>query len=410
MAVVAPNGQTRIKRIGVGKKTMNILLVTPFFTPQTGGVATYLEDLRRFLGQRGHEVLVLRTGEARSIERCTVNHDDRVYELYFRAPWVPEAPFRGLVAFLVYFMPTLWRLAQFIRRHRIQLVSLEYPLGFMLYFRLLHLFNRFKLIVGLHGDDVLSLHQLPAHEQAIIAHLIRNADWVLAHSSSLLGQAETIVGGLKDQRSYLPYGIDCERLREHAAEHADRTQIQSVPYILTVAKLFDRKGIDVLLHAVRKIKDALDGHAFVIVGDGPEEAKLKQMASDLGVNDRVTFAGDIPNRDIPSLFKGCRFFVLPSRSEPFGIVLLEAMTFGKAILATRVGGIPEFVQNGVNGVLVPSEDPDALAKQILAFIRQGDHTDRIGKNGLAIVETAYDYRSIIKRYEAIFTRIVAGEQ
>lgn len=389
---------------------MNILLVTPFFTPQTGGVATYLEDLRRFLGQRGHEVLVLRTGEARSIERCTVNHDDRVFELYLRAPWVPEAPLKGLVAFLVYFLPTIWKLARFTTRNNIQIVSLEYPLGFMVYFRVLHLFKRFKMIVGLHGDDVLSLHKLPVYEQAVVLHLIHKADWVLAHSSSLLGQAERIVGSLNRRRSYLPYGIDCERLREQAAEHADRTRIQSVPYILTVAKLFDRKGIDVLLHAVRKVRDALDGHTLVIVGDGPEEAKLKQMASDLGVNDRVTFAGDIPNKEIPSLLKHCRFFVLPSRSEPFGIVLLEAMTFGKAILATRVGGIPEFVQDGVNGVLVPSEDPDALAKQILAFIRQGDNTDRIGKNGLAIVEAAYDYRSIIKRYEALFARIVSGEQ
>lgn len=389
---------------------MNILFVTPFFTPQTGGVATFLEDARRILSQRGHEIYVLRAGEARSIQPCALINDDHVYEFYFRGPWVPEVPVKGLIAFLLYFVPTLWKLAHFLKEKRIQLVSLEYPLGFMLYFPLLRRCRRFKLIVGLHGDDVLSLRKLPAYEQRIVTYLIRGADWVLAHSSSLMGQAERIVGQLKEQRSYLPYGIDCERLRQLVVQQPETILKKKGPYILTVAKLYERKGIDILLQAIKKAKDSLEGHSFLIVGDGPEETRLKQMAGDLGVADHVVFAGDIPNTVIPTLFKDCRFFVLPSRSEPFGIVLLEAMTFGKAILATRVGGIPEFVTDGMNGVLVPSEDSETLARQIRIFIQRGDQTERIGKNGLAVVEELYDYRSIIKKYEELFGHIIGSER
>lgn len=394
----------------VSSGPMNILFVTPFFTPQTGGVATFLEDARRFLTQRGHEVYVLRTGDARNIQRCSVNNDEHVYEFYFRGPWVPEAPVKGRVAFVLYFVPTLWRLSRFVREKRIQLVSLEYPLGFALYFIILRAFMNIKLMAGLHGDDVLSILKLPAFERAIVRRAIRGADWVLAHSSSLMGQAERIVGRLKEQRSYLPYGIDCERLRQRAVQQSQTILQKKGPYILTVAKLYERKGIDVLLQAIKQVKDSLEGHSFLIVGDGPEETRLKQMAGDLGVANHVVFAGDIPNTVIPFLFKDCRFFVLPSRSEPFGIVLLEAMTFGKAILATRVGGIPEFVTDGMNGVLVPSEDPEALAQQIRIFIQRKDQTERIGKNGLAVVEEAYDYRSIIKKYEDLFDYIIAGER
>jgi glycosyltransferase involved in cell wall biosynthesis len=169
-------------------------------------------------------------------------------------------------------------------------------------------------------------------------------------------QAERIVGDLSGRRSYLPYGIDCERLRQTAAQSTRHPLSEQQPYALTVAKLYDRKGIDILLRAIEKVKSSLGSCRFLIVGDGPEEAALKQLASDLQVADRVVFVGDVPNTMIPSLLRDCDFFVLPSRSEPFGIVLLEAMTFGKAILATRAGGIPEFVTNGINGVLVPSEN------------------------------------------------------
>ncbi len=387
---------------------MNLLFVTPFFTPQTGGVATFLEDARRFLSQRGHEVYVLRTGEARDLEPCSLNNDDRVYEFYLRAPWVSEAPFRSMAGFAVYFIPTLWKLARFVRTKRIDLISVEYPLGFALYFMVLRTLVRVKLVVGLHGDDVLSLEQLPAYERVVVRRGIRSADWVLAHSASLMGHAQRIVGGLKNQRSYLPYGIDCERLRERANQSPLPLGLAKGTYILTVAKLYQRKGIDILLRAIQKVQPLLKGLRFLIVGNGPEEMKLKRLAEELGISSCVVFAGDIPNPEIPSLFRDCRFFVLPSRSEPFGIVLLEAMTFGKAIIATRAGGIPEFVTEGVNGVLVSIEDPDALAAKLEEFICNDAYLERIGKNGLAVAENVYDYRVVIKQYEELYAQVVGG--
>lgn len=390
---------------------MNILFVTPFYTPQTGGVATFIDDARRFLAQRGHGAYVLRAGEGRTVRQCLANSDDHVHEFYMRQPWVPQAPLRGLIGFAVYFIPTLWRLSRYLRERNIQLVALEYPLGFMLYFLLLRSWMGIKIVTGLHGDDVLSLHLLPGVEQRIVTKLILRADWVLAHSASLLSQAERILPPLKQRpRSYLPYGIDCERLRNRAAQTVGAISIPPGPYLLTVAKLYDRKGIDVLLRAIQRVKPALGRHSFVIAGDGPEEERLKQMARDLDVADCVVFAGDVPSPQIPGLMKGCVCFVLPSRSEPFGIVLLEAMTFGKAILATRVGGIPEFVKDGHNGLLVVPEDADALAAHIQRLLSDPGEIERIGKNGMAVAENDYDYRASIKRYEVLFHQVIETGQ
>lgn len=231
---------------------------------------------------------------------------------------------------------------------------------------------------------------------------------MLAHSSSLLEQAEQVFGGVKAKSSYLPYGVECERIREQARIAQRDEALQARPYILTVAKLYERKGIDILLEAIAHVKQQLGGHRFLFIGDGPEEGKLRRMAVDLHIDSHVVFLGDVPSREVPAFFRNCEFFVLPSRSEPFGIVLLEAMTLDKAIVATRVGGIPEFVKDGETGLLIEPCDSKALAENILRLLQDHELRSRLGKNGLQWVEARYDYRKLILRYEELFQGVCSG--
>ncbi len=385
---------------------MNILFVTPFFPPQTGGVATYLEDIRRSLSDRGHHVVVLRSGDSDKITPCPHNNSGLVYQFYMRPAWFPATPMKGLAATSYFFFPTLWRLGRFLADHKIEIVCLEYPLPNVFYFQLLRFWKRFKLLVGIHGDDVLSLHLLRESEQQIVRRCIRRNDWLLAHSSSLLSQTEKIVGGLTANRSYLPIGVDTEGLRAMARNGQIHHALPREPFVLTVAKLYERKGVDILLQALHQIKSNVNGCRFVIAGDGPEEARLKQMSVDLKVDDMVLFLGEVLGEDIPGLISQCEFFLLPSRSEPFGIVLLEAMTFGKAIVATNVGGIPEFVTTGHNGVLVPSCDVGALASEIEHMLADKELRSRLGACGLRLVEQQYDYRNLVVRYEQLFEKVL----
>jgi glycosyltransferase involved in cell wall biosynthesis len=325
-----------------------------------------------------------------------------------RVPRVPDAPIKGFLAFLVYFLPTLMRLKRFLDEKAIDLVSLEYPMSYMYYFYLLKRIRRVKLVVGIHGDDVLSLPLAPKYEQWLVKHLVRRADWLLAHSASLLTQAEQRVGPLNGNRSYIPYGIEPDRLRAESLDRTEHFILPERPYILTVAKLYNRKGLDVLLHAIAKLGTAVKGYSFLVVGDGPEEQTLRLLAADLGIKDAVVFTGELQSSEIAKLYKDCEFFVLPSRSEPFGIVLLEAMVFGKAIIATKVGGIPEFVVDGYNGILVPTEDSDALAEQIKCLIDDQVLKLKIGRNSLALIEERYSYSVIIDEYEKLFRNVVIG--
>lgn len=126
---------------------MNILLVSPFYAPQVGGVATYVEDLRRSLANRGHVAVVLLPGDSHSISPrgCGSSAIPGVFEFFMREFWYPQSRVKGLVASGVYFFPTLIKLFLFLRRHHISLVLLEYPVPYMFYFYILRMMVPFKL-------------------------------------------------------------------------------------------------------------------------------------------------------------------------------------------------------------------------------------------------------------------------
>ncbi|HZM87392.1 MAG TPA: glycosyltransferase, partial [Blastocatellia bacterium] len=211
-------------------------------------------------------------------------------------------------------------------------------------------------------------------------------------------------------RSTLPYGVEMARLRALARISTDHFRLPPGPYILTVAKLRPHKGQDILLRAIKKLGAAAAGYRFVIVGDGPAAEAFKQLASQLGIADAIVFTGELQLHVICKLYEDCEFFVLPSRVEPFGIVLLEAMVFGKAVLATNVGGVKEFVHDGDNGVLVEPDNSDALAEQIGRLIVDRELRSRIGQNGRRLIEEKYDYGSVIRKYESLFQSFHGSRQ
>ena len=387
---------------------MNILMVTPFFPPQTGGVVTYVECLQRLLRERGHSVYVLTPGSFDCITPRSERMYADVYEVYLRKPWVPEAPMKGYCAFVLYWVPTLVRLMRFAKSKAIDLILLEYPLAYMHYFTLLKRLTGVKVIAGLHGSDILSLNLWPVHERFIVKEIVRRADWVLTHSASLMLQTEQAIQRLGSNRSYISYGIESTKMRNLAQRGTQNRRHPTRDFVLTVAKLHPRKGLDVLLHAISQLSSEGNQHVFVVVGDGPEEETLKYLSRSLGIEREVVFTGELQHQEIAKLYEQCSFFVLPSRSEPFGIALLEAMSFGKAIVATRVGGIPEFLIDGFNGFLVDPDDTASLAKGIRMLTNDRDLRVRIGRNGYDLVEKQYRYESIIDEYESLFRKVIGS--
>jgi glycosyltransferase involved in cell wall biosynthesis len=152
-------------------------------------------------------------------------------------------------------------------------------------------------------------------------------------------------------------------------------------YILCVAALDVYKGIDVLLHAAKPLLVDDPSLGLVLAGDGPLQMEFEGLASSLGIRKQTQFVGRKPAAEIAQLLQGCEVFVLPSREEPFGIVLIEAMACRRPIVATAVGGIPEIVEHEKSGILVEADNPAALTEGIRRVLRDSELRKTIADNG-----------------------------
>jgi glycosyltransferase involved in cell wall biosynthesis len=173
------------------------------------------------------------------------------------------------------------------------------------------------------------------------------------------------------------------------------------PTILEVARLAEVKGQRTLLAALGR----LDASAILVGQDhehgGAYQDELQALAAQLGVADRVVFAGY--RADVPALLAGCDVFCLPSRIEGMPLVVLEAMAYGKPVVATSVGGTPELVVDGVTGILVPPDDATALADALAVVLADPARARRMGEAGRARVERAFSLAASTERVLSLYS-------
>jgi glycosyltransferase involved in cell wall biosynthesis len=225
--------------------------------------------------------------------------------------------------------------------------------------------GQYGMLAGvLSGTPVLAaVHAVWPHphrlQQRLVHALARRVDAYVAVSKFAARTTEELLGLPVGAVHVIHNGVTPPP--ELAARPA-----MSAPVVGAVGRLSPEKGFDVLLRAMAKIPDA----HLVLVGDGDERAELEALAEATGVTGRVTFAGWVD----PPWAQHWSFDVLvvPSRNESFGLVLLEAMHAGIPAVAAAVGGIPELIVDGENGLLVPPQDPDALADAVHGLLADAE--------------------------------------
>jgi len=168
----------------------------------------------------------------------------------------------------------------------------------------------------------------------------------------------------------------------------------------TVGKLHKGKGVYELLRAVGTIVEEGGPVKLLFVGDGPERDGLEREAARLMMRDKVFFTGIRP--DAERMYAAMDIFALPSYNEGMPTVLVEAMAMKIPVIATPVGGVPEIVRNGENGLLIPVGDESALHEAILRYLTEKDFAARLADNGRATVELEFADAMLAERFEKIF--------
>ncbi|MHB8382856.1 MAG: glycosyltransferase family 4 protein [Candidatus Binataceae bacterium] len=226
---------------------------------------------------------------------------------------------------------------------------------------------------------------------------LRHADTVTAIAE--FNATETIkFQGLEARKvAIVPCALDPDFNAEiGAAAPPLRRERSGGPMLLTVARLVHRehrehKGIDSVIEALPEVIRTVPDVCYVVLGDGDDRARLEQLARDVGVGDRVIFTGALGDAAVRSFYQACEVFVMPSRSEGFGIVFLEAMALGKPVIGGNHGGTPEIWKDGTAGFLVEHGDTAALADRIKLLLRDGALRARMGAAGRRIVATRFSF-------------------
>jgi glycosyltransferase involved in cell wall biosynthesis len=189
----------------------------------------------------------------------------------------------------------------------------------------------------------------------------------------------------------IPNAVDMERFGPMNSRERMRKELgigTSYPVVGTVARLVTAKRLDYLLEAARTVCEAVPRARFLIIGDGPLREELEGQALNLDlIPENVRFLGS--RQDIPELLSSVDIFVLSSEREGLPVSLLEAMAASRPVVATQVGGIPQVIEDGHNGLLVSAHDPAGLAKAILTLIEDSTLRESVAREGYQTVKARF---------------------
>lgn len=176
--------------------------------------------------------------------------------------------------------------------------------------------------------------------------------------------------------------------------------------ILFVGNLIPIKGVDVLLRALALVEGDVDPLRVTIVGDGSEQRALHALALDLGLSETIHFIGRQERDALPELYSRTRILAVPSRIEPFGLVVLEGQICGAAVIASAVGGILEIIIDRETGMLVPPEDPVALAEGIRALLTGHGVRDALARGGRIRATEVFSPSAMARRYAEVYRSVL----
>lgn len=352
-------------------RTRSILIVTFGFAGGLWGSGRLLSDLVRYVDRKQYRITILVLTERISSRAELPQGIALIGNDYF------STTVRKLVGMLV-----IWR---FCWSHDFIVSYPELTPTYMTIFASSLAFKRAVGGVHVHLSTVFRYALRPAAHRKLISFLYPCLRRTIAVSN---GVAEDLREqfGLRNVVS-VPNSIDLDRIQRMACEEipANLAPIFSNPVLMSIGMLVFQKGHDILLHAFQRVKEAGYPHHLVIVGTGRDLQKLKLLIRELNLDNTVHLIGHI-NNPYP-LMKRSDLFVLSSRYEGFGLVLAEALALGVPVVSTDCNSGPrEILANGRCGVLVPVDDPDALARGIIRVLSDGQLAEAMRFEGLREVQ------------------------
>jgi len=337
------------------------LFVVPWDLSHAGGVNQSVINLYNECAQQGtyRPMVLVLDWNARNPFYV---EDSRCQTIHLRIRQ-PIGSARGLLAWMLTLGSELLQLWRLLRQQNVHVVNIHYPGTTAIAFALLRQFAlyRGKLIFSFHGTDLNQAVSARGLAVAVWRFLAANLDAVSACSEALAVEVRAFFKDRKQLVRVVHGGVDIASLRRTIAGISDAEENDTRQYFINVATYERKKGQDVLIRAFARLAVEFPKVNLVLVGrDEGTKGELLSLASELVPADRVQFLGPLPNRDVLVLCHRALALILPSRSEPFGLAILEAGALEVPVIASRVGGIPEIIISEEYGTLVNSDNVEQL--------------------------------------------------
>src|SRR3990172_5188355 len=315
--------------------------------------------------------------------------------------------------FLTASLITLWRVTG---AQKTQLIYAHWAIPNGLPAAIVARVRHLPLVISLHGSDMFVARRNPLF-RAVTRWIFKGTTAVTACSPDLRGTAMS--PGAPASTTLLAWGADPTTFKPSLRSGDVRRSLAASPGTVLVAflgRLVPKKGVEVLLRALPPVLANHPQAKVVIAGDGPCMAELVALAKELKIDDRVTFPGRVSWERAPAFHAAADIFVQPSVRDLQGnqdglpTVLLEAMSSGTAVVASRLGGIPLVIDDNANGLLVPPGNVVALSEALDRLVTDESERHRLGMGARASVERSFNWRSVALKLEAMFVEAIDSQR
>lgn len=245
----------------------------------------------------------------------------------------------------------------------------------------------------------IGLDGLRGGDRTLLTSTLTRSDWVIPTSLAMRSDILELAPEVEDRCTVIYNSLD-------APEEAAAPLPFDPPVLLCLGRVAREKGFDLAIDAFPEILRRFPRAQLWIAGDGPARAALQGQVAALGLTAHVTFTGWIDPPGVPRLLDRATVVLMPSRwREAFGNVALQAMQARRPVVAAAVGGLPEVVSAECSGLLVPPEDPPALAAAVSRLLADPHLAIRMGNTGQSIALTRFGFRDYVDRHERLYTRL-----
>ncbi|NNC66349.1 MAG: glycosyltransferase family 4 protein [Gammaproteobacteria bacterium] len=371
---------------------MNLLLLNYEFPPLGGGASSATFHMARELARRGHHVDVL-TSRADGTPAEEIIDGAHIYRVASWRRGVHDAGLIGAATYLLSAAPRLWKLTR-ASRYDCAHFFFSLPTGALA--PCWRRWTKQPYVISMRGSDV------PAYDSgkflAATHRLLRaRTSRILSDASQVVANSASLCQLAKESFPEIPLQVITNGVCTATFHPRTDLSVHEPLRLLAVARLVRRKGLEVLINAMAH--EECPRCRLEIVGDGRLRPRLQKLVGSLRLDDRVEFTGRLHGEELARRYRSADCFVLPSLAESFSMSLLEAMASGLPVVASRIGGIPELVEDRVNGRLVSPGSVEALVSALNWISSSSDRRRQIGHSNREKICADYSWSRIVDEYE-----------